>query len=296
MLDTDRTSLIVSASWRDYLELCKPRVVAEMVFTAFIGMLVAQPFLPGLATVVFGLSGICLVGFASAAINHMADRRIDALMARTAHRPMVQHKIGILEGSFFALVLGGVGTVLLVVFTSPLTTLLTLATLVGYSFIYTFYLKYATPQNIVIGGLAGAMPPLLGWSAVTGTVEPGALILVLIIFTWTPPHFWALAIERKDDYQNAKVPMLPVTHGIPHTRLQILIYTIALVAVSFAPVLYGMSGWLYALAAAGLGAGFLYNAIDLYRAKNEKAPMRTFRFSIWYLTLLFTALVLDHLL
>lgn len=282
--------------FRDYLELCKPRVVALMLLTAVVGMYLAVPgWIPVtyLLTVLLGIG--CCAGSA-AAINHLIDKRIDALMTRTQKRPIVNERIMPYEAFIFALFLGSAGLIILAVFVNLLTTCLTFVTLMGYAVIYTGYLKRATPQNIVIGGLAGAAPPLLGWTAMTNHLDPQALLLVLIIFTWTPPHFWALAIHRRDDYQNARIPMLPVTHGIPYTQLQILLYTVLLIVVTLLPFFAGMSGLLYLSGVVLLNGQFLYWVIRLYRSPEKTIAMATFKYSIWYLLLLFVFLLLDHYL
>ncbi|NDH68081.1 MAG: protoheme IX farnesyltransferase [Gammaproteobacteria bacterium] len=279
--------------WRDYWVLCKPKVVALMLVTVLVGMYLA----PGHVTLDLLLACLCgigLVASAAAAINHIVDRRIDALMARTQQRPLAQGRVTVGQAMGFALLLGIVGLILLFVWVNSLTAWLTFLTLIGYAGIYTGYLKRATPQNIVIGGLAGAAPPLLGWTAVTNDLDPQALLLVLIIFTWTPPHFWALAIYRFKDYQHADVPMLPVTHGIRYTKLNVLMYTILLLLVSALPCVVGMSGWVYGLGAFLLGMRFLYWAIRLLYRETPKIAMQTFRFSIIYLLVLFVLLLLDH--
>ncbi len=282
------------ASWRDYLEMCKPRVVLLMLLCAVAGMFLAVPGMVGLDVLVFGLVGIGLVAGSAAAVNHIADAEIDARMARTEARPVATGRIGIVQGLAFSAVLGVSGLLLLYVLVNPLTAWLNLASWVGYGLIYTLFLKRATPQNIVIGGLFGAAPPLFGWAAVTNSVEPGALLLVLIIFAWTPPHFWALALDRKEEYAKVNVPMLPVTHGEAYTRLHIFYYTLILVAVSLLPFAIGMSGWLYLAGAIGLGAGFLYWAVVLLKNKNPRAPIETFKYSIVYLMVLFSVLLIDH--
>ena len=280
-------------AWRDYLVLCKPRVVLVMLVTVVVGMYLA----PGHVTVTLFLAtlcGIALVAGAAAAINHIVDRRIDALMARTQQRPVAQGRITVSHAIGFALAIAVVGMSLLFMWVNALTAWLTFLTLIGYAGIYTGYLKRATPQNIVIGGLAGTAPPLLGWTAVTNHLDPQALLLVLIIFTWTPPHFWALAIYRFKDYQHADVPMLPVTHGIRYTKLNVLMYTILLLLVSALPCVVGMSGWVYGVGAFLLGMRFLYWAIMLLYRETPRIAMQTFRFSIVYLLLLFVLLLLDH--
>jgi len=279
--------------WRDYLALCKPRVVALMLLTVVVGMYLA----PGHVTVdtlLLALTGIGLTAGAAAAVNHIVDRRIDAIMARTQKRPVAQGRISVLQATVFAFIMGILGLGILGRWVNLLTAGLTFMTLIGYAGVYTGYLKRATPQNIVIGGLAGAAPPLLGWTAVTNHLDPQALLLVLIIFTWTPPHFWALAIYRFKDYQHAHIPMLPVTHGIRYTKLNVLLYTILLLIVSILPYVFGMSGWFYLLGAVILGGRFMYWAIVLLRCETPKVAMHTFRFSIVYLMLLFVLLLGDH--
>jgi protoheme IX farnesyltransferase len=284
----------VRAGWRDYLELCKPNVVALIVFTAVVGMLLAAPGLVPLDTFVFGTLGIGLAAGSAAAINHVVDRKIDAIMGRTRGRPLPQGAVSTRDALLFALVIGAMAMAILGLLVNGLTALLTFLSLIGYAVIYTMYLKRATPQNIVIGGAAGAAPPVLGWTAVTGSVDPGALLLFLIIFTWTPPHFWALAIHRAEEYRKVDMPMLPVTHGADFTRLQILLYTVLLLVVTLLPYGYGMSGGLYLGGALVLGLGFLYYAVRLYRADDERMPMRTFGYSIVYLMALFALLLVDH--
>jgi len=283
-----------SATWRDYLELTKPNVVALMILTALIGMFLAVPGMVPLDILLFGNLGIALCAGSAAAVNHLVDRHIDTKMARTFNRPVATGRLDPARVVIFATVLGVVGMAILLLFINAITAWLTLASLVGYAVIYTLFLKHATPQNIVIGGLAGAAPPLLGWTAVTGEIHGHALLLVLIIFAWTPPHFWALAVHRKDEYAKAKVPMLPVTHGDQYTRLHILLYTLILFAVSLMPFVTRMSGWLYLLGATVLGAGFLYWAVVLYIGKKQNAGMDTFKYSIVYLMLLFVVILVDH--
>lgn len=282
------------ATWRDYLELTKPRVVALMILTAVIGMLLAVPGMVPLDVLILGNLGIALCAGSAATVNHLVDRHIDLKMARTLNRPVATGRVDPRRATVFAAVLGLAGIYVLVEHINPLTAWLTLASLVGYAVIYTMFLKRATPQNIVIGGLAGAAPPLLGWTAVTGTVEGHALLLVLIIFAWTPPHFWALAVHRKDEYAKAEIPMLPVTHGVHYTKVHILLYTIMLVVVSVLPFVTRMSGWLYFAGALVLGAGFLYWAVIMLVGKRRDAGMQTFRYSIVYLMVLFIIMLLDH--
>lgn len=285
-----------AALWRDYLELTKPRVVLLMLITSLVGMFLATRAGVPWTILLFGNLGIGLCAAAAAAVNHVVDRRIDALMARTHRRPVTTGRVSPAAALCFALLLALAGMSLLLVFTNELAAWLTLASLVGYALIYTGFLKRATPQNIVIGGLAGAAPPLLGWVAVTGHVSAEALLLVLIVFAWTPPHFWALAIARKEDYAKANIPMLPVTHGEHYTKVHILLYTLVLLAVSLLPFAIHMSGLLYLGAALVLGGRFLYWALVLYRDAKPQAAMSTFKYSIWYLFLLFIALLLDHYL
>lgn len=282
------------ATWRDYLELCKPRVVLLMVLTTMVGMCLATPGLIPWRIFVFGNVGIAMAACSAASLNHLADRHIDRVMRRTMRRPMVQGKIAPLQTALFATVLGVIAMTLLVVFVNELTAVLTFASLIVYAFVYTLYLKHATPQNIVIGGIAGATPPLLGWVAVTGHIDPPALLLLLIIFVWTPPHFWALAIHRIEDYAKAEVPMLPVVYGIPFTKRRIWQYTLLLAFVAMMPCMIGMSGWLYGVGAAVLNLRFLQLAWRLKASDNPRVPMRVFKYSIVYLMLIFVALVLDH--
>lgn len=288
------TSIVKTADWRDYYELTKPRVVSLIVFTAIVGMFLAVPGWPGVAALVFGTLGIGLAASSAAVVNHVLDARIDIQMLRTRGRPLPQGKISEANALAFASVLCVLSMLILWLLVNPLTAVLTFASLIGYAVIYTAYLKRATPQNIVIGGAAGAAPPVLGWTAVTGEVHASALILFLIIFAWTPPHFWALAIARKDDYARAGIPMLPVTHGNEFTRVFILLYTILLVLVTILPYLSGMSGLIYLVAALALGAGFLWYAIRLRTDEGLELPMRVFRYSINYLMFLFAALLVDH--
>ena len=287
---------VTGASWQDYLEMCKPRVVVLMLLCAIVGMFLATPGAVPVSTLVFGSLGIALVAGSAAVVNHIADQHIDAQMARTDNRPVATGRVNNQQAMVFCAVTGLVGMLVLWFFVNPLTAWLNLASWVGYGFIYTMYLKRATPQNIVIGGLFGAAPPLFGWTAVTNSIDPGGLLLVLIIFAWTPPHFWALALERKEEYADVGMPMLPVTHGEAYTRLHILLYTILLVIASVLPFVITMSGPIYLAGALALGAGFLYWAIVLLLNKNEKAPMETFRYSIVYLGALFLLMLVDHYL
>ncbi len=284
------------ASWRDYLELTKPKVVALIVLTAVVGTLLSTPGLPPWRALVFGNLGIALAAASAAAINHVLDRRIDAHMARTRRRPLPTGHLDYRHALLFALMLGTLSMVVLVLLVNVLTAALTFASLIGYAVVYTVWLKRATPQNIVIGGAAGAAPPVLGWAAVTGTVHPHALLLFLIIFAWTPPHFWALAIARRNDYAKVDIPMLPVTHGAEFTRLHVLLYTLILVLVTLLPYLTGMSGLIYLMAAIGLNARFLWHSVALKVTRRDELPMRVFRFSISYLMWLFLALLVDHYL
>ena len=283
-----------SASWKDYLELTKPKVVALMIITSAIGMLLSTPGAISWQVLLLGNIGIALCAGSAAAINHVVDRRIDVHMARTQRRPLAQGRVNPLHALLFALVLGVLGMGILLLWINPLTAWLTLGSLLGYAVIYTSFLKRATPQNIVIGGLAGAAPPLLGWTAVTGRIDAEALLLVLIIFAWTPPHFWALAIHRKAEYAKVAIPMLPVTHGEQYTKLHILQYTFMLFAVSLLPYVIHMSGMLYLVAAVGLGLRFIDWAWALYRDSRKHAAIKTFKFSLWYLLWLFVALLVDH--
>ena len=282
------------ALWEDYLELTKPRVVALMILTAIIGMCMAVPGLVPWQPMVLGNLGIALCAGAAAAINHIVDERIDQKMARTEKRPVATGRISQRNAMIFATLLALLGVVILVVWINTLTAVLTVASLIGYAFVYTMFLKRATPQNIVIGGLAGAAPPLLGWTAVTGDIHGHALLLVLIIFAWTPPHFWALAIHRREEYALVGIPMLPVTHGVKFTALHILLYTIIMFLITLLPFATGLSSWLYLAGAVVLGGVFLYWSIEIFRGRNERAPMETFKYSITYLLALFVIMLLDH--
>jgi protoheme IX farnesyltransferase len=279
---------------RQFLSLTKPRVVSLIVFTAVIGMFLAVPGLPPLKPMLFGTLGIALVAAAAAAINCLVEQKIDAKMARTRARPLPRGELSTQQTLVFASVIGGIGLALLYSQVNALTMWLTLATFVGYAVIYTVLLKPATPQNIVIGGASGAMPPVLGWAAMSNDIAPQALILFLIIFVWTPPHFWALALYRAKEYANAGLPMLPVTHGPAYTRLQIVLYTVALFAVSLLPFAIRMSGWIYLVAAVILGGVFIAYAVNLQRHYSDQLSRRTFKYSIVYLAALFSALLLDH--
>jgi len=281
---------------REYYELCKPRVVMLITFTAIVGMFLATPGMVPPDVLLLGSLGITLMAASAAAVNQLLDRHVDARMARTCGRPLVTGTLTAAESLVFAAALGALGFAVLALWINWLTAWLTLATLIGYAGVYTVFLKRATPQNIVIGGAAGAAPPVLGWAAVTGTIDPHALLLSLIIFVWTPPHFWALAIERHKEYAQAGIPMLPVTHGLEFTRLQVLLYTLLLVAVSLLPFVFGMSGLVYLAGALVLGGVFLAYAVRLKFAPSPGLPMRTFGYSIVYLMALFTLLLADHYL
>ena len=283
-----------ASNCREYWSLTKPRVVALIIFTAAIGMFLAVPGLPPLKESVLGFLGIWLAASSAAAINQLLDSRIDAKMARTSWRPIVAGQVSPRQALVFALLLAAASMVILLVWVNVLTALLTFASLIGYAVIYTVFLKRATPQNIVIGGIAGAAPPALGWAAITGTLDPHALLLVLIIFVWTPPHFWALAIFRREDYRKAMVPMLPVTHGVEYTRWQILFYTVLLVVVTVLPWATGMSGLFYLGGALVLGAVFLWHAWRLMDPPDELYAMEVFKYSIVYLMALFAFLLVDH--
>ncbi|MGZ8219416.1 heme o synthase [Methylomagnum sp.] len=282
------------ASWRAYLALCKLRVVGAIVFTAVIGMFLAVPGLPPLMESFWGAIGIGLAAASAAALNHIYDREIDGKMSRTEDRPLPQSQLSPRQANIFAGIIGVLSMVILAVFVNVLTAVLTFVSLIGYAVIYTRYLKRITTQNIVIGGAAGAAPPVLGWCAVTGAVHPHSLLLFLLIFTWTPPHFWPLALAKKDEYRLAEMPMLPVIYGDDITKLHILLYTILLFIFSLFPFLTHMSGLIYLLAAVVLGAGFLYYAIRLKLAKDNKLAMKTFAYSLLYLMGIFSALLVDH--
>ncbi len=279
---------------QQFLRLTKPRVVSLIVFTAVIGMFLATPDMVPAQLLVFGTIGIALVAGAAAAINCLVEQKLDALMTRTRRRPLPQGSITSLQTLVFACMIGGVGLMILYRLVNPLTMWLTAATFVGYAVIYTVILKPLTPQNIVIGGASGAMPPVLGWAAVTGEVNHDALLLFLIIFAWTPPHFWSLALYRRDDYARAGIPMLPVTHGDRFTRLSVLLYTVILAGVTLLPFATRMSGVLYLASAFVLNAIFLAYAVGIYRAYSDRLARRTFRYSIFYLSALFAALLVDH--
>ena len=279
---------------KNYYELCKPNVVLMMLLCALVGIVLASETLLPFMDIIIPLTGIALCSGSAAAINQIIDREADAEMDRTDKRPIPQGEISVTNASIFAFVIGVLGVLILVYFVNSLTAILTIFALGGYAFIYTIFLKRATPQNIVIGGLAGAAPPLLGWASVTNTIEPNALILVLIIFIWTPPHFWALAIYRKDDYAKQSIPMLPVTHGVAFTKLQIVLYTIILFLVSLFPYIVLMSGTIYLTSAIILSSLFLFYSIRLYLSDDDKYAMQTFWYSIYYIFLIFIALIVDH--
>jgi heme o synthase len=283
-----------SATWRDYYEITKPRVVALLVLTALVGMCLSVPSTIPWQLLIPAMLGIGMLSSAAAAINHIVDQRIDSVMARTHRRPLPNGRISQTSAITFAAGLAIIGFVMLYTLVNPLTAWLTFAGLVGYGFVYTMYLKRATPQNITIGGLAGAIPPLLGWTAMTNEIHPHALLLVLLIFTWTPPHFWALAIHRKNDYAKVNIPMLPVTHGVSFTKTQILLYTVLLFVVGLLPYLVGMSNWLYLLGAVTLNLIFFIYAWKLKFNADENTAMDTFKFSIIHLMVLFVVLLVDH--
>lgn len=295
-MSTPAAAFALHPTWKLYFELTKPKVVALIVFTAIVGTLLASPGMPPLDALVWGNLGIALASGCAAAINHLLDQKIDEQMARTQSRPLATGTLKTSQALTFALSLGVLSMLILWFLVNPLTAVLTFASLIGYAVIYTVFLKRATSQNIVIGGAAGAAPPVLGWAAVTNSIEPNALLLFLIIFIWTPPHFWALAIARRDEYAKAGIPMLPVTHGIPYTRLQVLLYTVLLVMVTLMPWISGMSGLIYLAAVLVLNARFLYYALALKLTDRAELPMKIFKFSISYLMWLFIALLVDHYL
>lgn len=290
----NQAALTQRASWREYLELTKPRVVALLLLTALVGMALATPTWVAAEILIPAMLGIGLMASSAAAVNHLVDRHIDAKMARTLRRPLPTGALSPKKVLTFAMIIGTLGYVILDVFVNRITAVLTLASLVGYAVIYTMYLKRATPQNIVIGGLAGAAPPLLGWTAVTGEVHAYPLLLVMIVFTWTPPHFWALAVHRAKDYAKAEIPMLPVTHGIEFTKTCILLYTVLLTAVCVLPYLIGMSGLIYLVGVSALNLGFLAYALKLKYKPNKFTAFKMFKFSIWHLMGLFILLLVDH--
>ncbi|MGF1762367.1 heme o synthase [Aliivibrio kagoshimensis] len=282
------------SQWHDYYELTKPKVVALMLLTVLVGMCLALPGALPLQALILGLLGIGLMAGSAAALNHVIDRKIDHEMARTHRRPLPEGKLSPKKALIFAFSIGIIGFVLLFTWVNPLTAWLTFASLIGYAVVYTLYLKRATPQNITIGGLAGAMPPLLGWTAVTNEFHGHALLLVIIIFAWTPPHFWALAIHRKEDYAKVNIPMLPVTHGVEFTKTCILLYTLLLAVATLFPVVVGMSGFIYLLGSSALSMGFIYKAWQLKYRERAGMAMGLFRFSIYHLMVLFVLLLVDH--
>lgn len=293
-LGSEVESVIEQAIWRDYLELCKPNVVALMILTSLIGMLLAVPGMVPWDILIFGNLGIALCAGAAAAVNHIVDRHVDLKMARTFNRPVAKGRVSPRNAIIFAVVMGGIGMATLFILVNAITAWLSLASLMGYAVVYTLYLKRATPQNIVIGGLAGAAPPLLGWTAVTGSVDGYGLLLVLIIYVWTPPHFWALAVHRKKEYANAKIPMLPVTHGEQYTKVQILLYSIILLIVTALPFVTGMMNVFYLVGSTILGLIFIYYALLMLFSSKPGLGMATFRFSIIYLMVLFVVMIIDH--
>ena len=287
-------STAVAPHWRDYLELTKPKVSMLIVFTAIVGMVLASPGWIPLQALILGSIGIAFASGSAAAFNHILDQRIDAQMLRTRRRPLPTGHLQEKHAVLFAVSLAMASMIILALGVNLLTAALTFCSIIGYAMVYTLWLKRATPQNIVIGGAAGAAPPVLGWAAITNTIDPHALVLFLIVFTWTPPHFWALAIARREDYAKVGIPMLPVTHGVPYTRVQIVLYTILLILTTLLPFLTRMSGLIYLGAALILNARFLYFVLALNQGRRADLPMRTFRFSITYLMLLFAALIIDH--
>ncbi len=290
------TAMRAFANWRAYLEITKPKVVLLLVFTALVGMVLAVPGLVPLQETIFGLLGIGLAASSAAAINHVIDQRTDAIMKRTENRPIPQGQLTTRDCLVFAGLIGALAMAILVLLVNVLTAVLTFLSLIGYAIVYTVYLKRATPQNIVIGGAAGAMPPVLGWTSITNEVTAEPLLLFLIVFIWTPPHFWSLAIHRRDDYAKVDIPMLPVTHGVPFTRIQIILYTVLLLIVTIFPWLIGMSGLVYLVGAVILGLMFLYHTIRMFDTRLEKQPIKTFVFSIQYLMWLFIFMLVDHYL
>ena len=279
---------------KSYYQLCKPNVVYMMLICAFVGMLLAEQTVSSYSYLFIALTGIALCAASAAAINQVVDREADASMTRTDQRPLPKGDLSVIHASIFAFVIGLLGSMILYLYVNTLTMILTIGSLIGYAFIYTVYLKRATPQNIVIGGLAGAAPPLLGWSSVTNTIDPFALLLVLIIFVWTPPHFWALAIYRKEEYAKESIPMMPVTHGVAFTKLQIVLYTIILFIVSVLPYVVLMSGIIYLVSALVLSTIFLYYSVNLFYSDDDQDAMSTFQYSIYYIFLIFLALLVDH--
>jgi protoheme IX farnesyltransferase len=293
-LEQSTTAVIPELAWRDFYALCKPKIVAMIVFTAIVGMFLSTPGMIPIDAFLFGSLGIGLAAASAAAINHIVDEKIDSMMARTNSRPLPKGKLSSYSAIIFALCLSVLSLLVLTVFVNMLTAVLTMVSLVGYGFVYSMYLKRATPQNIVIGGAAGAAPPVLGWTAITGSLDPSSLLLFLIIFAWTPPHFWALAIYRRKEYAKANIPMLPVTHGVKFTSLHILLYTIVLFIASLLPYITLMSGPVYLVGALVLGIWFLYYAVKMQTDSSDELAMRTFSFSIVYLLALFAFLLADH--
>lgn len=285
-----------SVRWRDYIALCKPKIVWLIVFTAVVGMFLSVPGMVPVDPLIFGSLGIALAASSAAVINHIVDHHADSIMMRTRQRPLPRGNVSMDAAIVFAAVLGAASMLILIFYVNTLTAVLTMGSLIGYGFVYSMYLKRATPQNIVIGGASGAAPPVLGWTAVTGTLDPHSLLLFLIIFAWTPPHFWALAIYRRDEYAKAAIPMLPVTHGVEFTRMHILYYTIILFLVSLLPYVFYMSGILYLAGAAVLGGRFLYLAIRMQWDHSNRLAMNMFSYSIFYLMALFAFLLADHYL
>lgn len=283
-----------SFHWQEYLALCKPKIVVMIVFTAIVGMFLSSPGTIPLSNLLLGSLGICLAAASAAVINQVVDQKIDSEMVRTKNRPLAKGNISSQSAILFAFVLCACSMLILTFFINVITAVLTLFSLIAYGFVYSMFLKRATPQNIVIGGVAGAAPPVLGWTAITGSLDPNSLLLFLIIFAWTPPHFWALAIFRKKEYEKVNVPMLPVTHGVEFTRRYILLYTVVLFIVSLLPFITYMSGPVYLFGAIALGGGFLYYAIRMLFDKRDKLAMETFAYSIFYLLALFSFLLIDH--
>lgn len=293
---SDALPVTASSGWRDYYEMCKPRVVLLMLLCTLVGMFLATTSFVEIDLIAYCLVGVALVAGSAAALNHLIDASVDQKMARTENRPVAQGRVSNRQGLVFVFITGATGLLILAVFVNPLTAWLNFFSWLGYGVIYSLYLKRATSQNIVIGGLFGAAPPLFGWTAVTNSIDGGGLLLVLIIFAWTPPHFWALAIDRLSDYQKVDIPMLPITHGVAYTKLHIVLYTIILIVVSVLPYVTGMSNLLYLISALALGAGFLYWSLVLLFDKNPNAALETFKYSIVYLAALFGGLLLDHYL
>ena len=281
-------------AWRDYYEMCKPRVVLLMLLCTLVGMFLATSAWVSVSLIVNCLLGVALVAGSAAALNHLIDASVDQKMARTENRPVAHGRVTTVQGLIFVGVTGALGLAILAVAVNPLTAWLNFFSWLGYGLIYTLYLKRATSQNIVIGGLFGAAPPLFGWTAVTNSIDGGGLLLVLIIFAWTPPHFWALAIDRLEEYKKVDIPMLPITHGVAYTKLHIVLYTILLIITSVLPFVIGMSNVFYLVSALALGAGFLYWSLIMLWDRNPDAPIETFKYSILYLALLFLALLIDH--